>query len=208
MQTSKLKKLFLFLLAVCCVLLCLAPAQAWADPTLVLDPISNPAATPTALQSLTEQIMAVLVPAFTVLIGSLAAWILAKVKDKLHIDIAQTTIDAWTELAKSAAARAGEWARTKTEALEGNAKIPGGETMDTAVAWAVEMAKQHKLPEMERAKLIGLIEAELFKQRPVLVPVIAPTDPYRPDVPSAPVVAGPVVTDVAVAPVTVLAPLT
>lgn len=119
----------------------------------------------TAIHSATAEIMNIMVPVFVALIGALATWILAKVKQKFHLDVSEKTTHAWNALASQAAARAGEWARKKALAAGDGKKIPGGEVMDVAANWAIEMAKQQKLPEMARAKLEGLIEAQLFRTR-------------------------------------------
>ena len=88
-----------------------------------------------------------------------------KVQQKLHIDVGEKTAAAWGELARKAALRGGEWARKKSKDLTDGKKLPGGEVMEVAAGWAVEMAKQQKLPMMAREKLEGLIEAHLFELR-------------------------------------------
>jgi len=119
----------------------------------------------TAIASATSEIMNILVPVFVALIGALATWILRKVQQKLHIDVGEKTAAAWGELARKAALRGGEWARKKSKDLTDGKKLPGGEVMEVAAGWAVEMAKQQKLPAMAREKLEGLIEAHLFELR-------------------------------------------
>ena len=119
----------------------------------------------TAIQSATSEIMGILVPVFVTLIGGLATWILRKVQQKLHIEVGDKTALAWDDLARRAALRGGEWARNKSKDLTEGKKLPGGEVMEVAAIWAVEMAKQQKLPEMARNKLEGLIEAHLFELR-------------------------------------------
>lgn len=119
----------------------------------------------TAISSATTEILNILIPVFVTLIGALATWILRKVQQKLHIDVGEKTAAAWAELARKAALRGGEWARKKSKELTDGKKVPGGEVMEVAAAWAVEMAKQQKLPEMARNKLEGLIEAHLFELR-------------------------------------------
>lgn len=119
----------------------------------------------TAIQSATSEILSILIPVFVALIGALATWILRKVQQKLHIDVGEKTAAAWAELARKAALRGGEWARKKSKDLTEGKKLPGGEVMEVAASWAIEMAKQQKLPEMARNKLEGLIEAHLFELR-------------------------------------------
>ena len=119
----------------------------------------------TAISSVTSEVMSILIPVFVALIGALATWILAKVQQKLHIDVGQKTADAWADLARKAALRGGEWARKKSKDLTDGKKLPGGEVMEVAANWAIEMAKAQKLPELARAKLEGLIEAHLFELR-------------------------------------------
>jgi hypothetical protein len=131
-----------------CVLL--MPSLAYAD---------------TAISSATQEILNILIPVFVALIGALATWILRKVQQKLHIDVGEKTAAAWAELARKAALRGGEWARKKSKEMTDGKKVPGGEVMEVAASWAVEMAKQQKLPEMARNKLEGLIEAHLFELR-------------------------------------------
>ena len=119
----------------------------------------------TAIASATSEIMNILIPVFVALIGALGTWILRKVQQKLHIDVGEKTAAAWGELARKAALRGGEWARKKSKDLTDGKKLPGGEVMEVAAGWAVEMAKQQKLPMMAREKLEGLIEAHLFELR-------------------------------------------
>jgi len=119
----------------------------------------------TAIQSATSEVLNILVPVFVALIGALATWILAKIQQKLHIDVGEKVAANWAELARKAALRGGEWARKKSKDLTEGKKLPGGEVMEVAATWAIEMAKQQKLPEMARAKLEGLIEAHLFELR-------------------------------------------
>lgn len=128
----------------------------------------------TAISSATTEILNILIPVFVALIGALATWILAKVKQKLHLDVSEKTSEAWAELARKAALRGGEWARKKSKELTDGKKLPGGEVMDVAASWAIEMAKQQKLPEMARAKLEGLIEAHLFELREAETAVTPP----------------------------------
>jgi hypothetical protein len=132
------------------MLVLFAPALAFAD---------------TAIQSATSEIMGVLIPVFVALVGAFATWILRKVQQKLHIDVGDKTAAAWDELARKAALRGGEWARKKSKELTEGKKLPGGEVMEVAATWAIEMAKQQKLPAMARSKLEGLIEAHLFELR-------------------------------------------
>jgi len=142
-------------------LLASLPAMALLA-TLLLPSIAH---AETAIQSATSEIMGILVPVFVTLIGALATWILRKVQQKLHIEVGDRTALAWDELARRAALRGGEWARNKSKDLTDGKKLPGGEVMEVAAIWAVEMAKQQKLPEMARNKLEGLIEAHLFELR-------------------------------------------
>jgi hypothetical protein len=134
------------------------PSLAFADGTA-------PAPTQTALQNLTDQVMAILIPSFVLLVGGLATAILAKVRHKLHLDNAGVITDQWDDLAKKAALRGAEWARQEAKKLEGDKKIPGGAVMETAANWAIDMGVQQGLPEMARKKLEGLIDAQLFKLR-------------------------------------------
>lgn len=124
----------------------------------------------TAITNATTEILNILIPTFVTLIGALATWILAKVKQKFHLDVSEKTSAAWTELARKAALRGGEWARKKAKDATDGKKIPGGEVMDVAENWAIEMAKQQKLPAMAREKLEGLIEAHLFESRSPATP--------------------------------------
>lgn len=119
----------------------------------------------TALSNLSAEIMNVLVPVFVAFIGGLATWLLHKVQKKFHIDVGEKTAEAWERLARKAALRGGEWARKKAKALTDGKKIPGNEVMEVAANWAIEMAKQQKLPALAREKLEGLIEAQLFDLR-------------------------------------------
>jgi gas vesicle protein len=118
-----------------------------------------------ALSNLSEQIMNILVPLFVAFIGSLATWLLHKVQKKFGIEVGQKTANAWENLARKAALRGAEYARKKSKELTEGVKLPGGEVMEVAANWAIEMAKQQKLPELAREKLEGLIEAQLFQLR-------------------------------------------
>jgi len=141
---------------------------------------------PTALQNLTDQVMAILIPAFLSAITLMIAWVLFKLKEKLHIDVSKKTQEAWTELARNAALRGAEWARAKTKELVKDAKLPGGATMEVAVNWALQMAEQQGLPTLAREKLIGLIESELYKLRREDSATSLPEPALGPPVPIAP----------------------
>lgn len=147
-------------------------ASRWLGSLIVLALLFLPsvafaadAAPQTALQTFTDQVMAILIPAFVTLIGLFATWILMKVKAKLHIDVGVKTQEAWAQLARDAALRGAEWARKKAKDVVGDRKIPGGEVMEVAANWALQMAEQQGLPTLAREKLVGLIESELFKLR-------------------------------------------
>jgi len=127
-----------------------APSTAYAD---------------TAIASATQEVMNILVPLFVSIVGALAAWILSKVRQKLNLDIGEKASAAWDDLARKAALRGAEWARKKSKDLTEGKKLPGGEVMEVAATWAIEMAKQQGLPELARAKLEGLIESRLFEIR-------------------------------------------
>ena len=150
MKTSEMKKAFSRLSPLVVLAVLLMPTLACAD---------------TAIQSATSASMGLLIPVFVALVGAFATWILRKVQQKLHIDVGDKTAAAWDEIARKAALRGGEWARKKSKDLTDGKKLPGGEVMEVAAGWAVEMAKQQKLPEMARNKLEGLIEAHLFELR-------------------------------------------
>jgi heme/copper-type cytochrome/quinol oxidase subunit 2 len=150
---SRLASLFVL------VLVLFLPMAAFAQGT----DQSTPA--PTALQNLMTQILAIVVPILVTVVGAVAAWIGLKIKQKLHLDISDKTMQAWSDLAQRAALRAAEWARNKSKDLTDGKKLPGGEVMEVAVNWAIQIAEQQKLPDMAREKLVGLIEAELFKLR-------------------------------------------
>lgn len=135
----------------------LVPKVAWAA--------GDTASQPTVLQTFMDQFFAIVLPALTVIVGALVTAILTKLKNRFHLDVSQSTMDAWSQLASSAAMRGAEWARQKAKTLVGDKKVPGEEVMEVAVNWATQMAEAHKLPELAREKLVGLIEAELYKLR-------------------------------------------
>ena len=155
MKTFKKRKLLWFP-SLAFALVLFVPTIAWAQAT---------APQPTALEEFHAQVMNILIPVFVTLIGSLATWLLLKIKAKLHLDVSDKTMTQWTDLARAAALRGGEWARQKSKGLVEGKKLPGGEVMDVAAKWAIQMAEHQKLPEMAREKLEGLIESELFKLR-------------------------------------------
>lgn len=136
------------------------PAPA-AGPTVVV----APAPAQTGLEALRDQLLAILIPTFVLFIGALATAALSKVKKKLGLDVSEKVADQWRSLAQSAAMRGAEWARKKAKAATDGKKVPGPEVLDVAVNWATDMAVHQGLPELARAKLEGLIEAELFKLR-------------------------------------------
>lgn len=120
---------------------------------------------PTAIEEFTSQLMNILIPVFVTFIGSLATWLLMKLQKKFKLQLSDQTQKQWADLARSAALRGAEWARKKSKDLTEGKKLPGGEVMDVAAKWAIQMAEHQKLPELAREKLEGLIEAELFKLR-------------------------------------------
>lgn len=165
------------------VILCwlLLPAIVFAQPET-----APPAPKQTSLEVLHDQMMSILVPVFVALIGGFATWALAKIKTRFHLDVSDKTMQQWKELAQSAAYRGAEWAREKSKGLVDGKKVPGGDVMEVAANWALQMAEHQKLPAMAREKLVGLIESELFKIRQAEAVTIA-TLP-KPVEPSVPVV--------------------
>lgn len=137
-----------------------APAPA-ATPTVVV----APAPKQTGLEALRDQLLAILIPTFVLFVGALATAALAKFKKKLGLDVSEKVAEQWQSLAQSAALRGAEWARKKAKELTDGKKVPGPEVLDVAVNWATDMAVHQGLPALARAKLEGLIEAELFKLR-------------------------------------------
>jgi len=124
----------------------------------------------TALDNLSTQILDILIPVFGTFIATLAAWVLLKIKAKLHIEVSDKTAAAWEDLAEKAALRAGEWARNKAKTLTDGKKIPGPEILEVGANWAIDMAVARGLPALARNKLEGLIEAKLFQYRANGVP--------------------------------------
>jgi len=145
----------LLLLASVVTFILLYPAIALAQGT----------AEPTALDRLSTEVLNVLIPVFVAFIGGLATWLLSKMQKKLGIEIGDKAHDAWSSLARKGALRAAEWARNKAKDLAEGKKIPGPEILEVGANWAIDMGKAYKLPEIGRAKLEGLIEAELFQLR-------------------------------------------
>lgn len=145
-----------------------APAAAVTDatppgstPTIVV----APAPKQTGLEALRDQLLAILIPTFVLFVGALATAALAKFKKKLGLDVSEKVADQWRALAQNAALRGAEWARKKAKEMTDGKKVPGPEVLDVAVNWATDMAVHQGLPVLARAKLEGLIEAELFKLR-------------------------------------------
>jgi hypothetical protein len=132
-----------------------------AGPTVVV----APAPMKTGLEALRDQLLAILIPTFVLFVGALATAALSKFKKKLGLDVSEKVAVQWQMLAQSAALRGAEWARKKTKEMTDGKKVPGPEVLDVAVNWATDMAVHQGLPELARAKLEGLIEAELFKLR-------------------------------------------
>lgn len=175
MKICKMKRALSRLSILAAMFVLLVPALVFAQD--VPAPAPAPAPATTAIQDAMAQVMSILIPVFVAFIGGLATWILRKVQQKLHIDIGEKTSAAWADLARRAALRGGEWARKKSKDLTEGKKIPGGEVMDVAAKWAIQMAEQQKLPVMAREKLEGLIEVELFKLRLEAAPTPTSTPP-------------------------------
>jgi len=125
---------------------------------------SSPAAG-TALQRLSDELMAILVPAFGALVTGLVGLLLTWVRKKYKIDVGDKQLDAWSKLAGKAAQRGGEWARNKMRDMTDDKKIPGPEILEVAANWALDIGKASGLPDIGREKLEGLIEAHLFSRR-------------------------------------------
>ena len=143
-----------------------AAVETAPEPAVELEVKTAPAdLSSTGLSNLSSSIMDILVPVFVTLIGGLSAILLAWVRKKLKLDVSDKQIRQWSDYAEIGAARAGEWARNKAKGLAEGEKIPGPDVMDVAVNFAVELARENKLPEMGREKLEGLIESKLFKGR-------------------------------------------
>jgi hypothetical protein len=109
--------------------------------------------------------MNILVPAFVTLIGALCALLLAWARKKLKLDVSDRQLSSWSSYAQVGADRAGEWARNKVKTLADGKKVPGPEVLEVAVNFAVDMAREHGLPEIGREKLEGLIESHLNRNR-------------------------------------------
>ena len=84
---------------------------------------------------------------------------------KFKLQVSDQQIATWSKLAAEAANRGAEWARAKAKTAADGQKVPGPDVLDVAVNWALDMGEAMKLPQLGREKLIGLIEAELFKTR-------------------------------------------
>lgn len=149
----------------------LFPMFAWAD-----DGSGSAAVPTTALEDFHTQVMAILVPVFVTLIGGLATWIGLLIKKKFHLAVSDQTMEQWNALARAAALRGAEWARAKSKEFVEGKKLPGGEVMDVAAKWAIQMAAQQGLPALGAEKLTGLIESELFKLRLETTPMPAAPD--------------------------------
>ena len=141
------------------VVLC-APLVAWAQSAG-----GDAAPVDGSLARLSNDVMAVLVPVFVSAVGLVATWALHKLRQKLHLQVSDQTLDAWAALAQKAALRGAEWARNEAKDRTEGKNIPGPEILQVATNWALEMAEAMKLPELARKKVEGFIEAELHSIR-------------------------------------------
>lgn len=119
----------------------------------------------TSISRLSSEVLDILIPVLVAFVGAFATWALNKLQKKMGIELSANTIATWSNLAETAADRAGEWARKKSKDLTDGKKVPGPEVMEVAANWAIDMGKQLKLPQIGREKLEGLIEARLFNLR-------------------------------------------
>lgn len=120
---------------------------------------------PTALARLRTEVLNVLIPVIVSLAGYFFVWIANKVRKKLDIEISDKQMDSWEKLARRAARFGAEWAREQVKDLGEGQKVPGPDVLEVAANWAIDTAKDNKLPDMAREKLIGLIRGELFDLR-------------------------------------------
>lgn len=117
---------------------------------------------PTALEMFYSESMKVLIPAFVTLIGSLAVWLGHKLRQKTSLEVSDKNIEAWSKIVKKAARRGAGWAKSKGKNYVDDQKLPGPAVLEVGATWAIETAKEMKLPKMGREKLKDLIEDELF----------------------------------------------
>ena len=142
----------------------LLPVIAWAEP-LATATATAIAPAPTALDRLSAGLLDIIVPVVVTAVGVFASWCLLKLKQKLHLDISDASLDQWSNLAKSAAARGAEWARNEAKKLTAGQKVPGPAVLEQATNWAMDVAASLNLPEKARKTVEGWVEAELNKLR-------------------------------------------
>jgi len=152
-RNSVLYRPYLLIASAVALLILLLPSIALADDGQ------------TALGNLSTEVMNILVPVFVAFIGAFATWLLHKVQKRFGLEVTEKTANAWSNLARKAALRGGEYARKKAKSLTDGKKMPGNEVMEVSANWAIEMAKAQNLPALAREKLEGLIEAHLFELR-------------------------------------------
>ena len=119
----------------------------------------------TSLERLVDTVATVVLPAFSALIMGLVALLLNWLRRRFKLQVSDQQIDAWAKIATESADRAAEWARAKAKSAAEGKKVPGPDVLDVAVNWGLDMGETMKLPQLGREKLIGLIEAQLFKGR-------------------------------------------
>lgn len=129
-------------------------------------PTATPAVTSrTSLDTLSSEILNILIPLFVTAIGVLATMLLAWVGKKAKIDINEKRMHQWSMIAQMAAGRAGEWARNKAKHLTEDETVPGPDMLEVGVSWGLEYGIAHGLPDIGRKKLEGLLESSLYFDR-------------------------------------------
>lgn len=162
------------------ILLCVFLMPAFA---LAAGDVVTPGPAVTGLQSLEQAVMAILVPVVVAAASSLGLWIMNKLRQKLHLQVSDAQISQWNAILQHAVLRGAEYARNEADKLVEGKKVPGGQVMDAAVAFAVAAAESAGLPEKARSEIEGWIEGHLNATRREQALQVAATvavgDPYK-----------------------------
>lgn len=118
---------------------------------------------PTAAARFADQMFEIVTPIFVTVISTLASWVLWKARQRFGFQISESTQQQWDNIAEKAALRGAEWARQQAKTT--GRKVKGPAVLEVAANWAIDIAKDTKLPARGRDVVNGLVEAQLYKLR-------------------------------------------
>ena len=116
-----------------------------------------------------------LIPLVALLLSGVAsvlgAWLGRLLARKLHVQLSQEQHALMIELVDGAIMRAEQWALNATKQ---GALPSGAEKLDVALKFLEGLARQYKLPEMARDRLVDLVESALGERHSTLPPPPVP----------------------------------